>query len=186
MAKIPQIDNWENVSTESKGFNEMPADGYVCDIVNVDYVEYDPLTDRGNYLTFEVDVVEGEFKDYARNTYNRAGFWPLTFSISCKPSVAWKYKKFIKAINESNTDFKGEWDSDNFETMQIGVVMSKEEYKKNNGDIGQRFSRWDAEFVSTEDIRKGNFTVKPLKKIELETFNSFDDVAKAVANPFAK
>ena len=58
----------------AKEFNRMPAGGYVCIIKKVE-----DHPDK-EYLTVEVDVAEGEYKNYALDTMERAGFWPLKFN----------------------------------------------------------------------------------------------------------
>lgn len=153
--------NLSNVQ-EAGTFKGLTAGGYVCKIVNVEDVP------EKEYLYIEYDVAEGEFKDYYKKLQERKNFWGGSMYKSYKEKALPMFKRFCSAVTKSNPGFifdGGEQNSDE-KTLKgklIGLVLFEEEYIKNNGDIGTRL-KVDYE-TDVEKIRKGDFKVKPLKKL---------------------
>lgn len=155
--------NMDNVQ-EAGTSNSLKAGGYVCKILNVEDV-----TDK-QYLMIEWDVAEGEYKGYFKKLEERVNYWSgnATLYKSYKEKALPMLKRFCSAVTKSNPGFIFDAGAQNADekTLKgklIGLVLYEEEYIKNNGDIGRRL-KVDYE-TEIEKIRKGDFKVKPLKKL---------------------
>lgn len=153
---MKKIDNFENVS-EASEIQRMPAGGYVCRVWSVEDVP------EKEYLKIQYDIAEGTWKDYAANTMERAGFWPLSMIKSYKKAAAGFFKRFIAAVEKSNGNFVWNWDETALEGRLFGAVVGEEQYTKNSGDIGTRFYV-DREMAASR-IREGDFSVPELKTL---------------------
>ena len=156
--------DWNNVE-EAKGFEKLPAGAYICGITAV---EDEPTKE---YLKFEADIAEGEFKNYYRNLYEAKGFWGLHFIKSYKEKAQGFFKKMLTAFENSNPNFRFDNDEKILKRKLIGLVIGYEEYEGNDGSIKERVQVVD--FISIDDVRKGNFTVPALKKLEIENLSNY-------------
>lgn len=178
------IKGFEEVSAEEREFKHITPGAYLCAIVNA---EYTPLNaeGKGNYLTLELEFSDGDLLNYCRDTYERAGFWPLTVSVSAKESVAWKFKQFTNAVESANEGYKWNWDESTLPGKDVHILINMEEYEKNNGDIGERVDRWNCEFLTVEQFEKGTKKGK-LKKLQNKPVEAKDSFEAAISeNPFA-
>lgn len=151
--------NWDNVE-ETKSFDKLPAGGYICGITAVEDVP------ASEYLKFEFDIAEGEYKNYYRGVYDRAGFWGGRFIKSYKEKALGFFKAMLTAFEKSNKGFKFDNDEKLFKRKMIGLVIGYEEYIKNDGNVGERIIV--TEFVSVDDIRAGRYKVPELKRLSDE------------------
>ena len=167
----------------------LPADGYVCRIVNVEDNE-----DK-EYLSIEYDICEGEYKNYYSDLEERAGFWGGRYIRSYKKTALPFFKRMCSAINKSNPGFVfdgGEVNCDERTLInkKVGIVLRDEQYQKRNGDIAIR-TIVDTE-KPVEDIRAKNFKVKDMlisagKKGDSSSENSdFVNVTDDSENPFGE
>lgn len=148
--------DWNTVE-EAKGFEKLPAGGYVCGITSVEDVE------ASEYLKFEFDIAEGEFKNYYRELYESKNFWGGKFIKSYKEKARGFFKKMLTAFEKSNPGFTFNNDEKTLKRKFIGLVIGYEEYVKNDDTIGERITVVD--FLPVEDIRSGKFEVPKLKEI---------------------
>lgn len=148
----------ENVA-EATEREKLTANGYVCRITSVEDVP-----DK-EYLMIEFDIAEGAFKGYYANLMEQFNFWGGRFVKSYKESALSFFKGFITAVENSNANFKFiEGDEQCLKGKLIGLVMREEEYQKTGGDIVVNVKV--DEVRSVDKIRKGDFKIKPLKKLE--------------------
>lgn len=149
--------DWDNVQ-EASGF-ENPAPGaYIAVICGVEDNE------QKEYLRISWDFADGEYKDSNRDTYNRAGFWPIQLIRSYKPKALGFFKAFKTALEESNPGYR--FDEANLQAMigkRFCVVLGEEEYQSNDGTIKARLYVYQTR--SLEAYRKGDFKVPPLKEL---------------------
>lgn len=148
--------DWENVE-EAKGFEKLPAGGYICGITAVEDVP-----DK-EYLKFEFDIAEGEHKNEFRNLYDAKGFWRATFVKSYKEKARGFFKKMLTAFEQSNSGFKFNDDEKVFKRKLIGLVVGYEEYTANDGTVKQRLIVTD--WLSVKDVKDGKFSVPKLKTL---------------------
>lgn len=151
------INNWSEV--KAAGTYERPgAGGYVCIIKKV--------TDDPNkeLLHIEYDIAEGQFKSYAADTAERAGFWPLDFTKSYKTKALGFFKAMIEAIEKTNNGYVWTWDEKTLVNKGVGIVLREEEYETRDGKVKVRLKPY--EFKTANEIRSGEFSVPERKLID--------------------
>lgn len=158
MKKYP---NWENVE-EAKEFPKLTPGGYIAFIKNVEDV-----TDK-EYLKVSFDIAEGEFKNHFMDLYKSQNFWGGSFFRSYKESAISFFKGFTTAVEKSNSGYKWDWNEQKLKGKLIGIVLQEEEYVPEQGKhAGELRTRLIVQEVrSVDEIRKGNFNVKPKKTLE--------------------
>lgn len=151
------ITNWNDIKAAGS-FDRPGCGGYVCQIKNV--------IDNTKAERFEVefDIVEGPFKNYAADTAERAGFWPLHFIKSYKQKALGFFKKFIEAVEETNNNFTWDWDEKKLVNKGVGIVLQEEEYEGRDGKIRTRLNA--VEFTTAAKIRAGEFTTPERKLLD--------------------
>ncbi len=182
------LKDYDNVrATDAGEFVRLPADGYVCKIINVKA----ETSKAGNpMLVFAVDIAEGEFAGYFIDQYKRRQQWnkdgakypndavyrQLIFDTH-SGKLNTNLKGMLTAIENSNPGFSvkgtstnnGNGDfSFNEETLKgklCGFVFGEEEYINGDGTTGVairiKYPR------SVENIRSGKFRIPELKKAEI-------------------
>ena len=153
------INNWNDI--QAAGSNERPgAGGYVCIIRKV---TDDPTKEQ---LRIEYDIAEGPFKNYAADTAERSGWWPLDTVKSYKAKALPFFKAFIDAIEATNAGFKwyGNFDERTLVGKGVGIVLREEEYYNRSGQLKTRLKPY--EFMPVARIRCGDFTVPERKTAE--------------------
>ena len=143
---------------DRKEFSKVQPGGYVCRIESVqDVVEKE-------YLKIEYDFAEGEHKQHYFELFQAKGFWGGRFIRSYKEKALPFFKSFNTAVENSNPGYK--WDNDERKllTKFVGLVLAEEEYRKNDGKIGTRL--YVDQTRSVDEIRKGNFKVPELKRLQ--------------------
>ena len=158
--------NWNEVE-EAKGFEKLPAGGYVCGIT---HVEDKP---EKEYLYIEFDIAEGEYKNRFRDLYETRGFWGGHFIKSYKEKALGFFKKMLTAFEASNKGFTFNNDEKDLKRKLIGLVIGYEEYIGNDNTVKERITVTD--FLPVEDIRAGRFTVPALKKLSDDEFDRVAD-----------
>lgn len=153
---MKKIANFDTISAAG-GFSRPEADGYVCIIK---HVEDQPDRER---LALEFDIVEGEFKNYAFDTAERAGFWPLRCNKSYSSKALRFFKSFIEAVEQTNKNYVWNWDESTLIGKGVGIVFREEEYLKRDGSIGKALAPF--EFTTAAKIRNGEFKVPEPKRI---------------------
>ncbi len=158
--------NWNEVE-EAKGFEKLPAGGYVCGITSVE-----DKPDK-EYLYIEFDIAEGEFKNYYRNLYDNKGFWGAHFIKSYKEKALGFFKKMLTAFEKSNSGFKFDNDEKKLKRKLIGLVIGYEQYVGNDGSVKECITVTD--FLPIEDIRAGRYTVPELKRLDDDEYDRVSD-----------
>ena len=149
---------WNSITPAQEGeFNDLPAGGYIVQITKVE----DREQQEGLLVWF--DIVRGDFTGYARDTNDRAGFWPLKAWVSTKDSAIRFFKGFVTSVEMSTPSFRfNRTDPQCLVGKYFGAVLGEEEYRKNNGEIGTR--PYTAQKRTVQAIQKGDFKVPELKK----------------------
>ena len=161
---MKRIDNFDEVQATTGDFAKPTAGGYVCKIVNV--VDM-PLNDegKGDYLRIEFDIAEGEFKGYYREQFVKwGGTWIASFIRSYKEKALGMFKHFTNCVEESNARYLWDWNEAGLRGKLIGLVLGEEEYINASGETKVKLAV--KEIKNIEDIRKGNFKIPNLKKVE--------------------
>jgi hypothetical protein len=162
------LNGYNEVKASTGEYARLPAGGYICKITKVEDVP------AKEYLRISFDIYEGEYRGWYRDQreeledrgYNAS--YIGTVIRSYKDSALGFFKAFIAAVDESNgtqlgPTVEGGLDEQKLVGCLIGFVISYEEYKKNNGSIGQR--ERVAYQKSIQKIRDGDFKVPDLKRL---------------------
>lgn len=167
--------DWDSVE-EMNGYDNPSPGAYLVEICSVEDHE-----DK-QYLKILWDFAGGEFKGNNRDTYDRAGFWPIALIRSYKSKALGFFKAFKTALEESNPGYR--FDESNLDGMigkKICVVLGEEEYQGNDGSIKTRLYVYQTR--SLEAYRKGDFKVPELKTISSKSAPSPTWSAPSYAPP---
>lgn len=144
--------DWSNVE-EAKPFEQLPAGGYICQILRV---KDEP---EKEYLTVEFDIADGEHKDYFVDACAGRDFWTGRFIKSYKPKARPFFKGMLKAVEESNPDFKADSFSDEKELIgkRVGLTIGHEKYWNSKGE--QKTRLYVDQVRSVKSIKENDFKV---------------------------
>lgn len=151
---------------------DLPAGGYVCKIEEA-ILNDDSSNGKAN-IELHVDIAEGEHAGYFRQLEDRFGFWGLRGWMSFKDSQLPNFQRSCMALCNSNPGFQfnpfvpGGADIDTLNGKLIGVVIGKEEYVSNSGDVKEKNTVY--RFTEVSKIKSGKFKVPETKKLQ----DSFD------------
>lgn len=157
------IDNWDDIQERQEGDYDLPEPGaYIAKICSVRDDE------NKEYLEICWDFSEGVYTGENQRTYTRAGFWPIRLFRSYKESALGFFKAFKTAVEESNPGYRFDTRAVRaLEGKKMGVVLGEEEYRKNDGSVGNRLYVYQVR--SVQAIRTGDFTVPEIKTLKRET-----------------
>lgn len=185
------INNFESVQATTGEFDRPKAGGYIVQILNVVNVELDASTGKGDYLRIDYDIADGEFIDYYQEQNERfGGEYRTNFIRSYKEKALGMFKHFINCLEESNPQFKWNWNERALIGLKLGVVLQEEEYEKNDGKIGTRLKVKDIKTV--HQILEGDYKVPETKRIggnSASSYNpysapNFEDISTSDDLPF--
>ena len=118
--------NLSNVADEAP---RPQAGGYVLTIADVTDVPMDPKTGKGDYLTIDYDLAEGEFAEYYYGKYKTFGFWGGHFIRSYK-ALVFSPAVDIRPLNRSENSrmfsanfFRSASSSSTFPASKDAVVL---------------------------------------------------------------
>ena len=168
LSKKYSSDQLEAAMQSVGAYNDPPAGGYVCKIVDA-ILNDNSETGKAN-IELLVDIAEGEYSGYFQNLEDRFGFWGLRGFMSFKEEALPRFKRTCAALCNSNPGLAfnpfapGGADIDSLKGKQIGVVTQKEEYQANNGTIRERHRVYF--FTEVSAIKEGHFKVPDTKRLE--------------------
>lgn len=167
-----KINDFENVKENSGDFERPAAGGYVGVILGATDVP------EKEYIKLDLDIAEGDFANYSVETMERAGFCPLHAIRSYKDKALGFFKAFTNAVEACNPNYKWDWNEEALEGKKICFVLGEEEYQKQDGTVGERYTI--DKFLSVEDLKAGKFKVPAKKKlavaVPVETNDDDDDL----------
>lgn len=147
---------------EAQEFERLGPGGYVCGIVRAEDVP------EKEYLRIEFDIADGPHKNYFRGMRDRLALdsWPAAGVLyrSYKESALPFFKQFVSCVQASNAGYVFKSDEATLARKMLGVVLSEEEYEKNDGTVGVRLKA--SAVRSVKAIRDGDFKVPAIKKLK--------------------
>ena len=168
---------------EAKGmddFRGLPIGAYECVIMDA-RVNHNEQSGKDTFKV-SVDIASGEFKDYFRKMYendtridrkwNNNAVKYLSYT---GDNVAY-FKGFITTVENSNANYKWDWDETKLKGKKVCGVFQYEEYEKQDGTKGIK-------------VRLNKFrSLDKLKEIEVSdsikmldgTYTSYDDYMEKV------
>lgn len=157
------INNFDKIQ-ESGSFEKLPVGGYIIKILSVDDVP------EKEYLKIFFDINDGEKKGFFQKAFKEdtraEKKWPNagSFIRSYKEKALPMFKGFTNAIENSNKGYKWNFDEKSLVNKVVGVVIGEEEYVNQKGQVRTR--TYVSAVRSVETIKKGEFTVPELKKLD--------------------
>ena len=158
----------EEAKRNTDNHYDLPAGGYICEIIRP-ILNDDEASGRAN-IELQVDIAKGEYAGYFQRLENSYGFWGLRGWMSFKASEIERFRQTCTALCACNPGLQfnpfvpGGADVDSLKGKIIGVVIGKEEYRSNSGDIRERNTVF--RFIETNKIEDGKFKIPPLKKLK--------------------
>ena len=154
--------NMRNVSAATGGSRPGPG-GYVMQIVRV---TNQPKNER---IELEIDIAEGPFAGYYKDLSDRKQFWGAKFVKSYKESALPFFKSFIEIIQECNENTDGlvigdfeDIDETKLVGKLFGMVYGMKEYIGNDGKTKEKPDWYNADYVSLDIIRNGEYEIPDL------------------------
>ena len=158
--------NMSNVEPASE-FKRPGAGGYV---VRIERVNNDKDKER---LDIFLEIAEGEFAGYIKETNERFGFWSAKATKSYKSTALSFFRAFIEAVVKSNADTDGlvigdyeDVDETKLRGLIVGAAVGEREYDGNDGTRKRALDWYNATFISADDIRSGNFKIPELRVMD--------------------
>lgn len=121
-------------------FETLPAGGYKCIIKKVVCEK----TETGKeYLKIGFDISEGKYADFYQRKFNNdtredkkwSGIWTV-FSEGYNPGTTNpKFKGLITSIENSNSEFKFNFDEKTLVNKKVGLVFREEDFEGQDGQI---------------------------------------------------
>lgn len=178
MEKIQGYDEAQAITGE---YERVEAGGYICEIIGA---KEETSQSGKKMLVLAIDIADGEHKGYFQKR------WEESKKINNDPNKKVKYpsnatyrqmlegdkaagflKGIMTSLEESNNNFKWDWDEKKLKGLKCGAIFGEEEYQKYDGKIGTTTKiRW---IRSVQAIEDGKFEIPEKKK--LVTQNSIFD-----------
>lgn len=179
---MKKISGYDKIQ-ESGSFKKLPVGGYVVKILDATDVP------EKEYLRISFDVAEGEYKGFFAEEYKndtRDGKkWPNagTFIRSYKSKALPMLKGFTTAVEKSNKGYSWDFDEKTLKNKVVGLVLGEEEFVNSSGKVRTR--TYVSAVRSVDTIKKGEFTVPELKKLDATKVSSNQPKQDDFVDPFA-
>ena len=179
---MKKISGYDKIQ-EGGSFKKLPVGGYVVKILDATDVP------EKEYLIISFDVAEGEYKGFFAEEYKndtRDGKkWPNagTFIRSYKEKALPMLKGFTAAVEKSNKGYSWDFDEKTLKNKVVGLVLGEEEFVNSSGKVRTR--TYVSAVRSVDTIKKGEFTVPELKKLDATKVSSNAAKQETFIDPFA-
>lgn len=177
------INNFDKIQ-ESGSFEKLPVGGYIIKILAVDDVP------EKEYLKIFFDINDGEKKGFFQKAFKEdtrtEKKWPNagSFIRSYKEKALPMFKGFTNAMENSNKGYKWNFDEKSLVNKVCGIVVGLEEYVNQKGQVRTR--TYISAVRSVDTIKKGEFTVPELKKLDATKVSSSQTKQDDFVDPFAE
>ena len=171
------IKNYDQIKTDST--RRLPIDAYVCKILGVEQ----KTGEFGNYIEVSMDIAEGDYTDYFaeewKNNDREDKWWKCTYNLSevkddgTKEDAgrAKKLKTFTTALEESNPNYRWDWDENKWKGLKIGMIFRDQLSWKQEAK-GEEDPYWHnivpAQATTIECVKTGDFKIQEPKKPKKE------------------
>lgn len=138
---MEKIENWNEI--EAKGmddFRPLPIGAYECVIKEAEI--YTSKESGKTSFRVAVDIATGDFKDYYQNRFDNNTNDNKKWDNNATRYLAYEgdnvayFKGFITSIENSNANYKWDWDESKLIGKKICGVFQYEEYKNQEGKKG--------------------------------------------------
>lgn len=157
--------DWDNTyAATGETYPQLPKGGYVCKVMAA---KEEDMPNGGKVLVISFDIAEGDYKDYYKERYQREKANPNILSPKWKGVYRLVeqtknggtnpfLKGFITVIENSNKDYKFNFDENTLKDKFFGGVFGYEEFMTDRG-VGSSVKCKLA--LTVEKIRKGEFKI---------------------------
>jgi len=178
---MKKLEGYDEVKAITGEYEKLEAGGYICKIVNAK----EELSKSGKrMLVLNLDIEQGDKKDFFKKRFdentNPDRKWP-SGAIYRQMLEGEKAVGFLKglmtSLEESNENFKWNWEEEKLIGLKCGAIFGEEEYEKMDGSIG---TSTKIKFIRTvKSIQDKKFKVPELKKLPAKG-EAFDDFVNSV------
>lgn len=176
---IDKIENWDNIEPNYGEWKRLPAGGYICKVIAVAIEK----SKKGNdMIVINFDIAEGEYKDYFWKMYKDAPRnenlgeprWGGRYYITLNTEgYEQRLKSIITSFEESNTNYKWDWDEQKLKGKKFGGIFRDEEYLS-NGTKRTSTKLW--QIRSAETITSGKFEIPKPKELSGDDYDKWDQI----------
>ena len=168
------IPNFDKVQAPGN-IENLPAGGYICEIRKCK--EKANKNSNGTHLEIAFDVCEGDYRGFFEKDYRSQDredkFWHGLINQNVPDESSAKYsqqcqffKRFVNAIEDSNSGYHWDWNEEGLKGKRIGVLFGEKERKSQRGTI---YIVTEArEIIAVDDVRDGRYKMPPKKALEPE------------------
>jgi len=136
-------------------FETLEPGGYICKILKA--TEEKAKTSGAQMLVLGLDIAEGEKTGFYRKQFDKDTRsdkkWPCLYRQLTEGNSTPYFKGMIEAIQKSNPGYTFNFDESTLSGKLIGVVLGREQYKKQDGTLA--FSVKPIRICSVDTIRAG-------------------------------
>lgn len=155
-------------------FEVLDAGGYICEIRGA---KEERSTTGKRMLAIAFDICEGEKKGFYQRKFDedtrQDKKWQGTYRQMLEGEKAVGYLKGIMtALEESNSNFKWDWDESKLKGLKFGGLFGREEYEKMDGS--RSFSTKLRFIRSVEKIKSGDFQIPKDKLLPAKSEIAFE------------
>ena len=165
------IDNWNTVQTQNYGggFPTLPAGWYSAIILKA---QEDKTSGGTPTFDFYVDITGGEYtgyykKDFATQTPapGREKKWRGMLRCFTTEKGLPFFKGAITAIEDSNKDYKWDWNEAGLKGKIVGLGVRGEEYEANDGTV--KITNRPFAFCDVKKVIEGNMEPPKVKALRV-------------------
>ena len=151
---ISKPTNYDSIN-ENGLSRKLPMGGYVCIIRKVEDNQQD------QYLNIDYDVIEGEYKGIAVDSYEAWGRWGHSFRVYYTEKSLWRLKKFISRVEQTNPNFTFDWNNVQcLVNKGIGLIIGyRQYYSTKDGSLKEALDVQD--FCTATEVREDNLPKSP-------------------------
>ena len=173
---MEKIKDFEKV--EAKGmddFKGLPIGAYEC-VIKDARINHNEITGK-NTLKISVDIASGEYKDFFKKSYENDTRIDKKWNNNAVRYLAYEgenvsyFKGFLTIVENSNPNYKWNWEESTLKDKKLVGVFQYEEYEKQDGTKGIKVRL--SKFRSLDKL--GKIEVSDSVKMLDGTYKSYDD-----------
>ena len=167
--------NYDSEQAATGEYKIFPAGGYVCKILGA---KVEQSQSGREMLVLRMDVAEGDYKNYFTQLWeekvqtNKDAKWGCVYRQLTDGDSTKFFKGMIVAIEKSNPKYQWNWEESSLKNKLVGAIFGVEEFESNKDGSILKSSKikW---LRSVESIRKGDFTIPEIKRLDMSAANAF-------------
>ena len=170
---IPRPSDYATAPSYDKEMTRLAPGAYICEVKNLIFckAKNDKL-----YVKIALDIAEGEHAGIYMKRYNaqkasangKQATWGCSYNVFVENKDGGTnphYKGFFTALEDSNPDFKVNWNGDEtqFRGKKVGILFREEDFLGNDGKVHTSVKPCAARAVET--VRSGECKIPAKRKL---------------------